>query len=236
MAQFRIPAGTVPPHERASQFLWGSVLALLGITAFGIISGLHGNDLLNKIAVGLATAIVIFAVGAAYYFGARMGLERAQRNSVFVLTDRELIRKREGWPNIQIGLLEIKALCDRPHYLIVEGPEPLSRITVPKRVENFELLRAELLKYSSVVKPPARSSLYWIPTLISFACWPLVTWSHDIHVVLGAGIMLLALSGWLCLGFDKKLAHVPKRALIRAWLVVSWFIALWIVYSRVARL
>jgi hypothetical protein len=237
VAEFRISSKAVTSHDTTTRLvLWGAVPALVVIAVLGVLAALHGNDSLNEVAVVLAVATVIFVVGAAHYFGVRMGMDRVRRDSHFLLTDRELVRKRHGWPDVQIRLSEMRALCERPAFLIVEGATPSSRIAVPKEVEGFELLRAELLKHAPLVKPPTRSFLYWIPTVISFACWPLVLWSHDTHVVLGAGIVLLALSGWLCLSFDKKLAHVPKRALIRVWLAVSWAIALWFVYTRIARL
>lgn len=236
MVEFRVPSNATLGSDRTIRLvLWGAVLALSGLTVFALIGARSHSPQFNTALAGLAAAILISAIVSAHCAAVLMGLERVQRQSHFLLTDKVLIRKRVGWPDVQIGLSEIRALYENSRYMIVEGADSSCRIAVPKVLQGFVSLRAELLKHASIRKPPARSFLLWIPNFVSLVCWPLVFWSHDSHVVTVTGIVLLVSLGWLCFSFSQKLRHNPKRTLIRIWLAFSWAIAFWIVYSRIAR-
>jgi hypothetical protein len=214
--------------------LWGAVVALIGITVLGILSAAYANRLLNNTLIILAVGILAFAVSGAYYLAVRMGFERAKLNVVLSLTDRDLICRREGWPEVTIGLAEIKALYDRRSALLVESRKPARMIAIPKDVTGFESLRAELLKHGPLVKPPARAFVAWVPSVAAFLCWPLVLWSSDVDIVKVAGIVLLASLGWLSVTFSTKLNHVPRRGFLRLWLIMSWFGAAFLIYKRIS--
>ncbi len=239
MTEFRVlPSDALTERRRHRSIriiLWGAVFALVAIPVIGIGRVRSASYQENAVYTCLAVAILIGAVGGAYYAAARMGLERAKLKTTLVLTDQELVRRREGWPDVRIALSEINALYAHPNSLVVESVDRSRRIAVWKDVERFESLRAELLKHGPLLKPPAPSLLGWIPTVVSFLCWPLVLWSNDALVVKSTGIVLLVLLGWSCFSFGKKLRDIPKRVVLQLWLAASWAAAAWLVYSRFAK-
>ncbi|MGZ4733862.1 MAG: hypothetical protein ACXVZH_17140, partial [Terriglobales bacterium] len=129
---------------------------LVAITVIGIGRARSASYQESSVYTCLAVAIVVCAVGGAYYVGVRLGLEREKLKATFLLTDRELVRRIEGWPDIRIALSEINALCEHRNSLVVESGDPSRRIAVPKDVERFESLRTELLKHGPLLKPPER--------------------------------------------------------------------------------
>lgn len=213
--------------------LWGGIVAFVVVSVLGLVVSIRvGSGQINRLATVLAIAIVIFIVGAAYYFGMRVGVQKARRESRFLLTDTELIRKREGWPDRRIGLSEIRALYDGPSLLIVEGAAASSRIAVPKQIEGFDTLQSQLKKHATIVTTTSPSLLNWIQPLVTVVSWAFFLWSHDARVVQGAGIIVAVSTGWLFLNLSKRLGQVSKRRLIQVWLAASWLMVLWIIYSR----
>ncbi len=118
-------------------------------------------------------AIVAVAIVGAYFLAARIGSERFERDLVFVLTDKDLVRRRRGWPDVQIDFSDIKVLYQRTGWLIVESNAPRRRIAIPERVEGFSSLRAELVKHKPIVTAPQSSPIRFILVLASLVCWGL---------------------------------------------------------------
>src|SRR2546427_12465974 len=112
----------VSPDRASSQrhdlrirlFLWGAVLLLVGITIIGIVGVRSIGQAAETALVVTAGAIVVCVVGAAYALGGQEGIERAKQNTVFLLTNDDLIRQRTGSPDVRIGLSEVKSLSERP--------------------------------------------------------------------------------------------------------------------------
>jgi hypothetical protein len=98
---------------------------------------------------------------------------------LFVLSDKEIIRKRDGWPDDRIAFAEIDSVYDRPGWLVVESAEPRRKIPIPCEVSGFEELRAELAKhhpFSAQTKPP-RAKLAWtnvVVWIVSILNWAAV--------------------------------------------------------------
>jgi hypothetical protein len=156
---------------------WGSVLSLIAITVLVFVFrflGLLGADSPARWLVVLA---LLGAVLGAYIEAARLGMRRAKRRMLFVLSDKEFIRKRSGWPDDRIAFSEIHALYDGPGGLVVESTEPLRRISVPREVNGFKDIRAELAKqhsFAAQAKPPrtklsGTGLVVWIVTILSWA-------------------------------------------------------------------
>lgn len=157
MAEFRV-ALDVDSSRREDQrirlALWGAVLLLVAITLFALIGARSVSAGVNTALALSAAAIVMGTVGGAYLLSWRNGAERAKRNAVFLLTEKELIVQRIGWPDARIGMSEIKALHEQAGRLVVESVEPGRFITVPDDVEGYGNLRAELAKYGRIGKVP----------------------------------------------------------------------------------
>lgn len=222
--------------RRIRLVLWGSVLALVGLTVLGIAGARSFNQHVQTALTVAAAAIVTGAVVSAYFFGGQVGLEKAKLSTVFLLTNTDLIRQRIGWPEVRIGLSELKALFERLGWLVVESSEPRRRIAIPHDVERFDTLRSELIKHGPIVESPRRSPSIAVPLVASLFCWALVILSKQPSVVKTAGCFAVVLLVWDSFRIDRLLRRSPKRYLLWAALACSWATALWIIYVRLARL
>ena len=95
-----------------------------------------------------------------FLYGRKIGIAQQRQEASFVLTDKELIIKREGWPNSQIALASISALNESPGGLRVGGGgDSFLRMFVPCELENYNLLRTELAKYQTITseRPSTRT-------------------------------------------------------------------------------
>lgn len=141
-------------------FLWSCVAALLGIGAYGFF-GPPSPDRSTLVALaGLGFFLVFASVVVYVVYGRKMGIAQRRRETSFVLTDNELIIKREGWPDSQIALASISALNESPGgLLVVGGGDSFLRMFVPCELENYNLLRTELMKYQTITseRPSVRT-------------------------------------------------------------------------------
>lgn len=226
--------------NRIRLFLWGAVLLLVGITIIGIVGvGSIGQTAETALVVA-AGGTVICVVVAAYILAAQEGIEKAKKNTIFLLSSDDLVRQHAGWPDVRIGLSEVKSLSERPGWLVIESAEPRRRIAIPDNLESFEVLRAELIKHGVLIKSPQRSPflalLISLPIVASFLCWALIFWSKQPWLVKTAPCVGLALLAWGSFSVSRLRIASPKRYLLWAMLGTSWVAALWIIYSRLARL
>ena len=222
--------------RRIRLVLWGSVLALVGLTALGIAGARSFNEHVQSTLTVAAAALVMGAVVSAYLFAGQVGLEKAKLSTVFLLSNTDLIRQRSGWPEVRIGLSELKALFERPGWLVVESSEPRRRIAIPHEVEGFDTLRSELIKHGPIVESPRRSPSVPVLSVASLFCWALVILSKEPSVVKTAACLAVVLLMWDSFRINRLLQRSPKRYLFWAALAYSWATALWIIYMRIARL
>jgi hypothetical protein len=238
MTEFRVsPQGTSKHgHDRRIRLiLWGAVLLLSGITLFSFYGArLPATNALIAVAVVTITA---GAVGSAYFFAYKVGIERAKLKTVFLLTEKDLVRQQSGWPEVRIGLSEVKALSEGRGWLLVRTAEPIRSITIPDDVEGFNSLRSELIKHGPIIDSPRRFSFRAVvPAAVCFFCWALVFLSSQRGVVISAGGFALLVSARGSLHVGKLLSGSRKRFLLWAVLAATWAEALWIFYKRLQRL
>jgi len=173
--EFRIE--TNPSSERRETLLfWAALLSPLAVLSVFILSlSLKGYIafrwlwLLTLLGTWIGGHIVAF----------RLRIKGARRRMVFALGDKEIIRKRSGWPDDRIAFSEIEALYERRGGLVVESAEPLKRISIPREVNGFDAIRAELVKHHSLsVQPkPLRSKPSWtrlVVMIVSILSWAVV--------------------------------------------------------------
>lgn len=214
---------------------WGTVLIMSGITLFAVYGSRSASPQLVRALGWVAVVIVALAIVGAYFLAARLGLKRFERDLVFGLTDKEVIRRTQGWPEVRIGLTEIKALYQRSGWLVVEGNEPGRTMAIPERVEGFESLRAELTKHCSIRAAPQRSPRRFIALVGSVISWGLVLLSTHTSVVMGAGAVALALLAWESFRLFAQLRHGPQRVALSLLIGLSWVAAALLVYIRIIR-
>ncbi|HUO60100.1 MAG TPA: hypothetical protein VMU24_05485 [Candidatus Acidoferrales bacterium] len=138
-------------------FLWSSVVVLLGFGAYGVFGPASPDRSTLDTLGGVAFLLVSAAVCIAYYYGRKMGVAEQKQGTCFVLTDKELTIRQEGWPDTRIPLAHISLLMEDPERLTVETDSPIVRVFVPRDVEGYVVLRDELAKYH-VITTERRSS------------------------------------------------------------------------------
>jgi hypothetical protein len=238
MSEFKVAPNHVSDRGRERNIrliTWGMVLVMSGITFFAVYDARSAGPQLVRALGWLAVVIVVAAIVGAYFLAARLGLERFEHDLVFVLTDKELVRRGQQWPDLHIGLAEIKALYQRPGWLVVESNEPRRTMAIPERVEGFESLHTELAKHSPIMATPRRSPLRFIALVDTLLCWGFVLLSKDKGVVMGAGVAGLALLAWESFRLLGQLRHSPKRLALFLLIGLSWVAAALLVYLRVIR-
>lgn len=175
--------------------LWGAAFTLSGITLFAVYGADSASPQLKTVLTWLAGLIVACTIVGANVVSYRQGIEKVRRDLAFELTDKDLVRRRSGWPDVRIGLPEIRALYERQGWLVVEGVEPTRRIAIPVRVEGFAALRAELAKHSSVIIARGRSVAGFIFLAVTFIGWGIVLWSKNSRAQgLAAAVALMVLA------------------------------------------
>ena len=158
---------------------WGAILSLIAITVLLFVLRFLGLLRANSDLRWLAALAMLGSVLGSYIEAARLGMRRAKRRMLFVLSDKEVIRKRDGWPDDRIAFAEIDSVYDRPDWLVVESAEPRRKIPIPREVSGLQALRAELAKhhpFSAQTRPP-RAKLAWtnvVVWIVSILSWAAV--------------------------------------------------------------
>jgi uncharacterized membrane protein YbhN (UPF0104 family) len=167
--EFRVPQER-RRDTKTRLFVWSPILLL--IISFGsIFVAPHRAQAF----VYLASSAAVLGVVAAYAVAIREGRRRAKRRKVFALGDEEIIRRREGWPDDKIRFSEIVALYEDTKDLVVETTDPFRRMTIPKELTGYDVMRAELGKHAPIrqSKPP-RVKLTW--TIVVRVILAILSW------------------------------------------------------------
>ena len=238
MSEFRVSSNKESTQRRdhgTRLVLWGAVLVLSCITLFAVYDAGSASPQIKTALAWLAGLIVAGAIGGAYFLSYRQAIEKVKEGLVFELTEKDLVRRRSGWPDVRIGLQEIHTLHEGQGWLVVESVEPIRKIAIPAEVEGFAVLRAELVKHSSVIIARRRSLSAIIPLVVSLICWVLVLWSKNARVAKLAAAVALTVLAWGSLGIIRLMNGKPKRFLVWIALGISWATAILLVYLRVMR-
>jgi hypothetical protein len=227
-------------ESRIRLLSWGAVVFLVASTV--LLFFLHSLRLKADPTLRWLVAFTIFgAVIGAYIVAFRQGMQRFKREMVFLLSDKEIVRKRRGWPDVKIAFSEIADLREEPSWLIVESIEPRKRIIVPKEVKGFESLRAELAKQHPLfaqAKLPVKGTALkgTVFATISVLSWVAVLWLRDKRLVLIAGAVGLGFLVSESYRLWVLLRRGPRRLFLRLCLGLVCLAALVLIYVRVAGL
>jgi len=237
MSEFRVSSNkesTLRRNHGTRLILWGAVLVLSCITLFAVFGAGSASPQINTALAWLAGLIVAASIVGANFLSYRQGMEKVKRDLSFELTDKDLIRRNAGWPDVRIGLQEIHALYEGQGWLVVESVEPIRRIAIPAEVEGFAVLRAEMAKHNSIVTR-RRSVLAFTPLVVSLICWVVALESKNSTargLAAAAALMILA---WGSLHLVRLMNGKPKRLLVWIALGISWAAAILVVYLHVMR-
>ena len=244
MREFRVARDELSPKRslrRNMLKMWSAVTVLLCVVTLALFvprSIYHSVNGRIETLVSLPRLFVplmlMVVIACYYYVMARLGLERAKLKTVYALTDQDLLRRRDGWPDVRIGLSEVKSLTQKRRYLVVESAEPRRVIAIPNEIEGFASLRAELEKHCLLADSSRLSFLEFVPVAAFYFCGVLALLSSDPSIAKLAsviGLALLAYSSFRLLGRGPHSS--PKRVLVWIMIGLSWMAALLLVYLRV---
>jgi hypothetical protein len=235
MPEFRIENDALKREARFRMLSWGTVLLLVAGAALLLVlraSGYIGDN------SGLGSLFVLTIVSAAIIaiiLAPREGLRRAERKMVFALDDKKIVRKRQGYPDVEIAFSEVEALREELRWLVITSTEPRRKIAVPKDVSGYELIRTELAKHHPL-SPRAAFPLKGTALLmVSVLSWAAVLWFKDVRVVILAGAVAVASLGFGSYRVWALLHRSPRRPLLWTSLGFAWLAALLLIYLRLAR-
>lgn len=209
---------------------------MAGIATFAVCCARSGNPYLNTALIGISAATILSAIVAAYLLAFRHGMQIVQSRLAFLLTDEELVRKSDRYPEVRIRLSEISALYEHKHWLFVESAQSASKITIPTTIEGFESLREELGKHSPLTIARQSFSLWFILIIAGYTlCWSVTLWSHDAAIVGLAGSGVVVFLIWQSLLGYRQLRRIPQRFVIWLPIALSWLAAVLLLYLRIAQ-
>lgn len=236
MEEFRLPRRAFPtPSHDSRIMLWVSIAALVLSFSILIFIGYAPHSVVHRFGqplVGVLVLIILCTLGT-YIVMLRRKVERLRHDLTFVLGQDELVRKMPRHPDVRIPLPKVKTLHEQAGCLVVEGSDPPRRIAVPRKVENFELLKAELLKYAPLSPPPLSYRLGWATSCLYILSGVLLTWSGNVTIIRTAAAVFVILSGWESFKLHHLLRRSPKRFAL--WLAMGsfWLSIGFLIYIRV---
>jgi hypothetical protein len=236
MPEFKIEADALRREGRFRMLSWGAVLLLLAasVALFALrVSGNLGAE--SKLGLLFVFTILGTVIGASV-LACREALRLAERQMVFVLNGDEIIRKRQGYPDVRITFSEVEILKEELGRLVIKTREPQKTIAIPSNVRGYEVIRAEIAKHhplSSPAKIPLRSFGLLTGSILS---WVAVMWFRDMSIVIVAAAI-----GLLTLAFGSHRLWTLARRYTPRWLLwgsigSAWLIAIMLIYLRVVRL
>lgn len=235
MEEFKIGEDALRREARFRALSLGTILLLMAVTVFlsilRIMGRVAGPD------VGLIAMLCFFAsFFGAFILACSEALRRAEREMVFVLDDNAIIRRRHGYPDVNIAFSEMETLSEEMRWLIITSAEPRRKIAVPNNVRGYESIRAELAKHhalSAAGKLPLKIIVKSVLTIaLSLLSWAAVVWLHNPKAIVIAGAIGLTLLGigthrlWILLRSRKKLLATICIGLV-------WIGAIALIYVRV---
>jgi hypothetical protein len=235
MPEFRIENDALKREARFRMLSWGTVLLLVAIATLLLV--LRGSGYIRDSSGlgGLFVLTILSAAIIAIILAPREGLHRAERKMVFALDNNRIVRKRQGYPDVEVAFSEIETLREELRWLVVTSTEPRRKIAVPRDVNGYELIRAELAKHhplSARVALPLKGAALLMVSILS---WAAVLAFRDVRAVIAAGTVAAAALVFGSYRVWTVLHPSSKRPLLWASLGFAWLAALLLIYLRVVR-
>jgi hypothetical protein len=233
--EFRIEGDTLRRESRFRALSWGTVLLLMVIAVVLSVLGAYGALRSNSNLGWLFVFTLLGTVFGACILACREALNCAEREMIFVLDDKRIGRRRQGYPEVEIAFSEVETLREELRWLVITSAEPRRKIAIPNDVKGYEVIRAELAKHhalSARAEFPLKGTALLVVSVLS---WVAVLWFRDARVVSSAGAVAL-----ITLAFGSRrlwtlLHRSSKRPLLWTSLGFAWLVALLLIYLRVVR-
>lgn len=236
MREFKVRSVTEQEGERRARvILWAGLISLSEITLFAVFGASSASPQLNTAFVWAAGLLLAAALIAAYFLAFASGLDRVERDSLFILDDQRLIRRRAGFPDIQVQLSEITSLQERGGRLVIEAGKSGQRIILPQNPEGLESLRSELERSTPISIGRKRPILPLTFLIVYIASWSLVLWSNIDSLRWIALAIAAILLIWESAQLFKRFRHTRAHRFVWAVLGLSWAGAILALYWRFFR-
>lgn len=236
MAEFKIEGDALRREARLKALPWGTVLLLLAATVLLFILGISGHLRTHPNIGSLFPFTLLGTVIGAAIVAFREALHLAERQMIFVLNDKEIVRKRKGFPDVKIAFSEIEILSEGRRYLVIKTALPEKKIAIRNDVSGYDTIRAELAKHPPVSAPAPASVGPLLRTFgllaVAILSWTAVVWFRGVVVIVPAivGLTTLAIGTWrMWTLLNRRL----WRPLVWAAISSAWLVALFLIYLRV---
>jgi hypothetical protein len=145
-----------------------------------------------------------------------------------------IIQSSDDTAAVEIPLNNIESLHEYRGGLLIRRGEPRQQISVPREINDFEVLKRELASYHPITVFKAKGYPFsFLSVILMIVAWFLLLTSHARIVVLVAGIAALGLQ---VVGTYSLLAALPGKAKLKfivLMLVFTWLLIAGIVFQRV---
>jgi len=177
--------------------------------------------------------MVISILGLAL-LGVKDATWKLKRKLRFEVSDGKIIQSSDDSAAVEIPLNNIESLHEYRGGLLIRRGEARQQISVPREINDFEVLKRELTSYHPITVFKAKVYPFsFLPVILMIVAWFLLLTSHARLVVLVAGIAALGLQAVGTYSLLATLRGKTKLKFIVLMLVFTWLAIAGIVFQRV---
>ncbi len=233
MALHQLPKHS--PYQRTLRVLSGSaIFSLLGILLFSFFEPTGLSDSIAHSIGWAAGAIVVASVLGLTLLSVKEATWMLKGKLRFEVSDGKIIQSSDDSAAVEIPLDNIESLHEYRGGMLISGGEPRKQISIPREINDFEVLKRKLTSY--VPATVFRAQIYQLsslPGILMIAAWFLLLSSHVRLVVLVAGIAALGLQTIGAYSLLATLRGKTHLKLIAVMLVFTWLLIAGFVLQRV---
>src|SRR5258707_3172074 len=139
MALYQLP--TDSPYQRKLRVLSGSaIFSLLGILLFSLFEPPGLSDAIAHSIGWAAGVIMVTSVLSLTLLSVKNATWKLKRKLRFEVADGKIIQSSDDTTAVEIPLNNIEFLREYPGLLLIRGGEPRQQISIPREINDFEVL------------------------------------------------------------------------------------------------
>jgi hypothetical protein len=223
------------PYQRTLRIVsGGAIFSLLGILLFSLFEPAGLSDSIAHSIGWAAGTIMVISILGLTLLGVKDATWKLKRKLSFELSDERIIQRSDAAAAIEIPLNNIESLHEYRGLLLIRGGEPRQQISVPREIDDFEVLKRELTSYHPITVFKAKVYPFsFLPVILMIGAWFLLLTSRARTVVLVAGIAALGLQAVGAYSLVAALRGKKNSRFIALMLVFTWLLIAGIVFQRV---
>jgi hypothetical protein len=233
MTLYQVPKHN--PYQRTLRILSeGAIFSLLGMLLFSLFEPAGLSDSIAHSIGWAAGVIVVGSILGLTLLSVKDATWKLKRKLRFEVSDGKIIQSSDDTAAVEIPLNNIESLHEYRGLLLVKGGEPRQQISVPREINDFEVLKRELTSYHPIIVFRAKIYLFsFLPVILMIGTWFLLLTSHARPVVLTAGIAALGLQAVGAYSLVAALRGKKNLRFIALMLVFTWLPIAGFVFQRV---